>query len=64
MLNIDIILHKYINKRIVYTIKIMPTNKTIPLTENTKKRLISAKIYPRETFDDIIRRLLDGYKKK
>ena len=42
----------------------MPTDKTIPLTEGTKKRLISIKIHPRETFDDILNRLMDSYKEK
>ena len=41
----------------------MPTDKTIPLTEDTKKRLISMKIHPRETFDDILNRLIDEYGK-
>ena len=41
----------------------MPTNKTIPLTEGTKKRLISMKIHPRETFDDILNRLMGHYEK-
>jgi len=39
------------------------TDKTIPLTEDTKKRLISIKIHPRETFDDILNRMIDHYEK-
>jgi len=41
----------------------MATNKTIPLTEAAKTRLISMKIHPRETFDDILNRLIDHYEK-
>ena len=41
----------------------MPTNRTIAITEETKEKLIVMKIYPRETFDDIVNRLIDEYKK-
>ena len=42
----------------------MAANKTIVITEETKKRLELIKQHPRETYDDIISRLLDQYDKK
>jgi len=41
----------------------LPTNRTIAVSEETKKKLISMKVYPRETFDDTINRLMDEHKK-
>ena len=37
----------------------MPTNKTIAITEETKGRLNQKKVHPRETYDDVIKRLID-----
>ena len=42
----------------------MAANKTIVITEETKKRLELIKQHRRETYDDIISRLLDQYDKK
>lgn len=42
----------------------MATNRTIPLTEKTKEKLISMKLYPRETFEDILERLIAFYESK
>lgn len=42
----------------------IPTNKTIAISQKTKDRLLFAKIHPRETFDDLINRLLDDHDKK
>jgi len=37
----------------------MPTNKTIAVSEFTRERMYKAKLHERETFDDLINRLLD-----
>ena len=37
----------------------MVTDTSIGISRDTKKRMESAKQYPRETFDDIINRILD-----
>jgi hypothetical protein len=37
----------------------MPTNRTIAIGETTKQRLDNKKIHPRETYDDVINRLID-----
>ena len=42
----------------------MVTDTTLAVSSETKKRLEFAKHYPRETFDDIINRLLDMYDDK
>lgn len=41
----------------------MVTDATIALNSETKKRLEFIKVHPRETFDDVIKRLLDFYEK-
>jgi len=41
----------------------MPANKTIVITEETKKRLDLMKQHHRETYDDTIVKLLDKYDK-
>jgi len=41
----------------------MATDTTLAVNNETKKKLISMKIYPRETFDDTINRLIDEHKK-
>lgn len=42
----------------------MVTNTTIAINSETKKRLENIKIHPRETFDDVLMRLLDLYSKR
>lgn len=42
----------------------MVTDTSIGISKETKKRLEGIKQYPRETFDDILNRLLDMYDKK
>lgn len=37
----------------------MPTNHTIAVSLKTRDRMNEAKIHDRETFDDVINRLLD-----
>lgn len=39
----------------------MPTNTSIAITTNTKEKLMELKVHPRETFDDLINRLIDTY---
>jgi len=41
----------------------MPATKTIKISEEIKTKLDEIKIHPRETYDDIIRRLVDFYEK-
>jgi predicted CopG family antitoxin len=38
-------------------------NTTIWISKETKKKLLKQKNYPRETFDDIINRLIESYEK-
>ena len=41
----------------------MPATKTIKISEEIKMKLDEIKIHPRETYDDVIRRLVDFYEK-
>jgi len=41
----------------------MPATKTIKISEEMKTKLDEIKIHPRETYDDIIRRLVNFYEK-
>ena len=41
----------------------MPATKTIKISEEIKTKLDEIKIHPRETYDDIIRRLVDFYER-
>jgi hypothetical protein len=41
----------------------MVTDTSIAIATKTKERLKFVKLYPRETFDDILNRLLDEYDK-
>jgi len=42
----------------------MRADQTVAVKKETKERLLLLKKYDRETFDDIINRLLDEYDKK
>jgi predicted CopG family antitoxin len=37
----------------------MPTNKTIAISLETKEKLDQKKVHPRETYDDVIKRLIE-----
>ncbi len=41
----------------------MPATKTIKISEEIKTKLDKIKIHPRETYDDVIRRLVNFYEK-
>ena len=41
----------------------MPATKTIKISEEIKTKLDEIKIHPRETYDDVIRRLVNFYEK-
>jgi len=41
----------------------MPSTKTIKISEEIKTKLDKIKIHPRETYDDVIRRLVNFYEK-
>lgn len=41
----------------------MPADKTIKVSEEVKRRLDEVKVHPRETYDDVIRRLVEFYEK-
>ena len=41
----------------------MPVTEPIRVGKDTKEELKKLKIHPRETYDDVIRRLIEVYKK-
>ncbi|MGB9779087.1 MAG: DUF7557 family protein [Candidatus Bathyarchaeales archaeon] len=41
----------------------MPVTESIRVGRDTKKELRKLKVHPRETYDDVIRRLIEAYKK-
>ena len=41
----------------------MPATEPIRISRDTKEELRKLKIHPRETYDDVIRRLIEAYRK-
>jgi hypothetical protein len=59
---------KYINTKYIIGVakegNNIVTDTSIAIRSETKKRLEFIKIHPRETFDDIINRLIDSFEKQ
>ena len=41
----------------------MPADKTIKVSAEVKRKLDSLKVHPRETYEDVIRRLIEFYER-
>jgi len=42
---------------------VVPAEKTIKVSAEVKRKLDSLKVHPRETYEDVIRRLIDSYER-